>query len=55
MSKLTPHELAMMTVRELTRRKYLKEKGKIDADSYLIEQQGKALKRKSKIRAKCYR
>ncbi len=53
--KLTPHELAMMTVKELAKRKYLKEKGKIEADSYIIEQQDKALKRKSKIRAKCYR
>lgn len=55
MSKLTPHELAMITVRDLAKRKYLKEKGKLEADSYLIEQELKANKRKQKIRAKCYR
>lgn len=55
MSKLTPHELAMKTVMDIERRKYLREKGKLEADSYIIEQELKASKRKSRIRARCYK
>lgn len=55
MNKLTPHELAMKTVMDLERRKYLREKGKIEADSFLAENRIKQNKRMSKIRCKTYR
>lgn len=55
MSKLTPHELAMKTVMDIERRKYLREKGKIEADSFLAENRIKQNKRMSKIRCKTYR
>jgi hypothetical protein len=55
MNKLTPHELAMKTVMDLERRKYLREKGKLEADSFLVENRIKQNKRMSKIRCKTYR
>lgn len=55
MNKLTPHELAIKTVMDLERRKYLREKGKIEADSFLAENRIKQNKRMSKIRCKTYR
>lgn len=55
MNKLTPHELAMKTVMDLERRKYLREKGKIEVDSFLAENRIKQNKRMSKIRCKTYR
>lgn len=55
MNRLTPHELAMLTVRELAKRKYLREKGKLEADSFLAENRIKQNKRMSKIRCKTYR
>lgn len=55
MNKLTPHELAMKTVMDIERRKYLREKGKLEADSFLVENRIKQNKRMSKIRCKTYR
>lgn len=55
MSKLTPHELAMKTVMDIERRKYLREKGKLEADSFLAENRLKENKRMSRIRCKSYR
>lgn len=55
MNKLTPHELAMKTVMDLERRKYLRGKGKLEADSFLAENRIKQNKRMSKIRCKTYR
>ncbi|MBU6137313.1 hypothetical protein PMY38_07590 [Clostridium tertium] len=55
MSKLTPHELAIKTVMDIERRKYLREKGKLEADSFLAENRLKSFKNMSKIRCKTYR
>ena len=55
MSKRTPHEWMLLTVKDIERKKYLREKGKLEAERYIIEQELKASKRKSRIRAKCYR
>lgn len=55
MSKRTPHEWMLATVKDIERKKYLREKGKLEADSYIIEQELKVSKRKSRIRARCYR
>ncbi|MGG7057573.1 hypothetical protein ACQPUZ_04675 [Clostridium tertium] len=55
MSKLTPRELALLTVKDIERRKALKKKGEADADNYMFDMQSRAFKAKSKIRCKTYR
>ena len=55
MSKLTPHELALLTVKDIERRRVLKKKGQADADNYVYDMQSRAFKAKSKIRCKTYR
>ena len=55
MSKLTPHELALLTVKDLEKRKLLKKKGIKDADSFLADHRLKSFKNMSKIRCKTYR
>lgn len=55
MSKLTPEEWTIKTLKDIERRKYLREKGKKDADSFLIENRIKTNKTLSRIRCKSYR
>lgn len=55
MRKRTPHEWMLLTLEDKERKKYLKEKGKIEADSFLVENRIKQNKRMSKIRCKIYR
>ena len=55
MEKLTPEQWKDKTIRELQRRKYLREKGIKDADSYQYDARAKSLKKLSKIRCKSYR
>lgn len=55
MSKLTPHEWMIETLKEFERRKYLREKGKLQVDSFLAENRIRTTKKKYRIRAKCYR
>ncbi|MDU5107152.1 MULTISPECIES: hypothetical protein [unclassified Clostridium] len=55
MSKLTPHELMLETLKELERRKYLREKGKLEAESFLAENRIRTNKNMSRIRCKSYR
>lgn len=55
MSKRTPHEWMLVTVMDIERRKYLREKGKLEADSFLAENRLKSFKNMSKIRCKTYR
>lgn len=55
MRKLTPEEWTMKTLKDLEKRKYLREKGKIEADSFLFENRIKTNKSMSRIRAKCYK
>lgn len=55
MSKLTPEEWTIRTLKDIERRKYLREKGKKDADSFLIENRIKTNKTLSRIRCKSYR
>lgn len=55
MNKRTPHEWMLLTLEDIERRKYLREKGKLEADSFLAENRIKQNKRMSKIRCKTYR
>lgn len=55
MRKRTPHEWMLLTLEDKERRKYLREKGKLEADSFLAENRIKQNKRMSKIRCKSYR
>lgn len=55
MNKRTPHEWMLATVMDIERRKYLREKGKLEADSFLAENRLKSFKNMSKIRCKAYR
>ena len=55
MSKRTPHEWMLLTVKDIEHKKYLREKGKLEADSFLVENRIKQNKRMSKIRCKSYR
>lgn len=55
MAERTPHEWMLATVMDIERRKYLREKGKLEADSFLAENRIKQNKRMSKIRCKSYR
>lgn len=45
-SKLTPGEWTAKTIRDLEERKRLKEKGKADADNFLIDNSIKRLNQK---------
>lgn len=54
-SKLTPGEWTAKTIRDLEERKRLKEKGKADADDFLINNSIKTIKTMSRIRNKKYR
>lgn len=51
----TPKEWAEITMRDIERRKVLREKGIKDADSFLSEHRLKENKRLSRIRFKSYR
>lgn len=55
MSKLTPHEWMIETLKELERRKYLREKGKLEAESFLAENRIRTNKSMSRIRCRSYR
>lgn len=55
MRKLTPKEWTDKTLKDIEKRKHLREKGKKDADSFLIENRIKTNKTLSRIRCKCYR
>lgn len=55
MSKRTPHEWMLLTLEDIARNKYLREKGKLEADSFLAENRLKQNKRMSRIRCKTYR
>ena len=55
MTKLTPAEWTQKTLEEFARRKYIRERAKLQADSFLIENRIKTNKALSRIRCKCYR
>lgn len=55
MEKLTPEQWKDKTIKDLQRRKALREKGMRDADSYQYDAIAKSLKKLSKIRCKSYR
>lgn len=54
-SKLTPGEWTAKTIKDLEERKRLKEKGKADADDFLINNSIKMIKSKNRIRNRKYR
>lgn len=54
-SKLTPGEWTAKTIRDLEERKRIKEKGKADADDFLINNSIKTIRSMNRIRSKKYR
>ena len=54
-SKLTPAEWTAKTIKDLEKRKQLKEKGKTDADDFLINNSIKTIRSMNRIRSKKYR